>query len=212
MLRKRQWPDFGLYKLERADLKRAEEMLADTLSDDPGVLFILNSEVCEKNMAKPLHRFNLEYGMRYGIVYATSEKLEGIAILLPPEETRKSAIKSIKSGGLFIFRKKYKNALKALRTYEKISINLHKKYAPFPHWYLLALAVDKEHQGKHMASLLLKPFFDYFDKYDYPCYLETHKRKNVEIYEHYGFHAKEICLLPNTAKRHWAMIRMPRGK
>lgn len=212
MLQKHQLPDFGLYKVERADLMRAEVMLADAFYDDPGVLFIMNSEVCDKNMTKPLHRFNLEYGMRYGIICATSKNLEGIVIWLPPEETRMSAIKAIKSGGLFIFRKIFMNTLKALRTYEKISINLHKKYAPFPHWYLLALAVDKEHQGKRMASVLLKPFFDYFDKYDYPCYLETHKRKNADIYEHYRFHTKEICVLPNTDKMHWAMIRLPQGK
>ncbi len=62
------------------------------------------------------------------------------------------------------------------------------------------------------TSQLLKPSFKYFDAHNYPCYLETHKKKNVAVYEHYGFCIKETCLLPNAVARQWAMLRMPKGE
>lgn len=199
----------NLYKIKRSDLKKAEIMMTEAFSKDPYLYYLLDSDEYDKNKAKYLHNFVLKYGLKYGKVFATSKNIEGIIIWLPPDETDMTTFKSIKSGVISLKKKVHNRILKILDNYGKYSSALHKKYAPCPHWYLLSIAVDKAYQGKHLASKLLRPFLQIFDKDNYPCYLETHNANNLSIYKHYGFNIVEIGKLPGTDKSHWCMLRMP---
>ena len=55
----------------------------------------------------------------------------------------------------------------------------HYELAPMEHWYLVALAVNPEHQGKGYASKLLKERLPAIDKQGLPCYLETMLREPI---------------------------------
>lgn len=66
--------------------------------------------------------------------------------------------------------------------------------------------------GRHLASKLLNPVLEHFDKVNSPCYLETHNIQNIVKYEHYGFKIAETGLLPGSDKTHWAMVRIPLRK
>ena len=54
---------------------------------------------------------------------------------------------------------------------------------------------------------MLKPMFEYLDRIDQDCYLETHKEENVKIYEHYGFELLEISKIPETDVVQYSMLR-----
>lgn len=56
-----------------------------------------------------------------------------------------------------------------------------------PHWYLAFIGVDVSHQGKGIASKLLKPMFDKFDREECLTYLESTNAANIPLYERFGF-------------------------
>ena len=85
--------------------------------------------------------------------------------------------------------------------------NLHKKLAPFDHWYLSGLGVDTPLQGRGYASRLLRPFLERADQEKLPCYLETNDEKDVAIYCHLGFKILDESLVPHTPVKNWSMLR-----
>ena len=87
--------------------------------------------------------------------------------------------------------------------------SVHKRHAPFPHWYLQAIGVEPRLHGKGYASKLLKGKFERFDREGLACYLETQNEENISMYEHYGFEVVEEYFLPNTSFNNWAMLRKP---
>jgi ribosomal protein S18 acetylase RimI-like enzyme len=208
MSRKIELPDLSLYEVQRKDYDKAEQLITESFVDDPGVLFLLNSNKYDPEIARHLHRFNLEYAGRYGKILASSENLEAISIWIH-SSVRKTIIKEIMCGGISVARKTYKDFLKINKKYIDFSNMLHHKSINTPHWYLMSLNVDKNQQGKHFSSKVMQPFLDYCDKTGQACYLETHKEKNVHIYEHFGFNVAEKADMPGTSTPQWAMVRKP---
>ena len=74
-------------------------------------------------------------------------------------------------------------------------------------WYLYSFAVLPEARGKGIGSTLLKVMLNYFDQGNQACYLETLKKENVSLYEHYGFKLMEEVKVPGTAMTLYAMLR-----
>jgi GNAT superfamily N-acetyltransferase len=83
----------------------------------------------------------------------------------------------------------------------------HEELVSSPHWYLMLLGVDPEFQGKGYASLLLKGMLSQIDKERLPCYLETEKEENIQIYQHFNFKVIEEYTIPGTSVKLWAMLR-----
>ena len=84
---------------------------------------------------------------------------------------------------------------------------MHKRVAPFPHWYLWNTGVDPQFQGKGYASKLLRAMFARIDKEGIPCYLETQREANLTLYQHYGFKVVEQFIAPETEFTNWSMLR-----
>ena len=84
---------------------------------------------------------------------------------------------------------------------------VHSRLAPFKHWFLQAIGVDPQFQGRGYASKLLRPMLSRIDEEGLPCYLETLEEQNVRLYEHFGFKVIEESKVPNTNLTNWAMLR-----
>jgi len=67
-----------------------------------------------------------------------------------------------------------------------------------PYWYLDVIVVNPEHQGKGFASQLIKPILLEAEKNHQAVYLETQNKKNIQIYEKYGFILIKEIKLPRT--------------
>jgi ribosomal protein S18 acetylase RimI-like enzyme len=87
---------------------------------------------------------------------------------------------------------------------------VHSRRAPFQHWFLQAIGVDPQFQGRCYASKLLRPMLSRIDEEGLPCYLETLEVKNVRLYEHFGFKVIEESNIPDTKLTSWAMLREAR--
>jgi ribosomal protein S18 acetylase RimI-like enzyme len=197
----------NLFRLTKAQIKPAAEMLTRAFQDNPGLVYYFPDESERKNKSHHLHQFMLCYGLIYGEVYATSPNLEGLAVWLPSENVNMSLWRVIRSGGLSMIYKLGSKAASQVRPFGDYVSSIHKRHAPFRHWYLLGLGVDPDYQGQGYASTLLKAMFTRIDKERLPCYLETQNPNNVPIYQHYGFKVVEESIVPNTKVTNWAMLR-----
>ena len=197
----------NLFRLTKAQIKPAAEMLTRAFQDNPGLAYYFPDESERKNKSHHLHQFMLCHGLIYGEVYATSPNLEGLAVWLPSENANMSLWRVIRSGGLSMIYKLGIKAASQVRPFGDYVSSVHKRHVPFRHWYLLGLGVDPDYQGQGYASALLKAMFTRIDKERLPCYLETQNANNVPIYQHYGFKVVEEGIVPNTRVTNWAMLR-----
>ena len=84
---------------------------------------------------------------------------------------------------------------------------VQERLAPFRHWYLQAIGVAPDFQGKGYAGRLLKPMLAKLDREGLPCYLETLEEQNVSLYQHFGFNIVDESRVTETTLTSWAMLR-----
>jgi len=204
-----------LYQVRKIEIDKAQAVLTESFAQDPSIQYIMGRNDYDLQKASLLHKFTISCGLKYGIVLTTSANFEGIAIWLPPHQTELTVWKSIKAGAMSLRKIEAKNLdkrrqfFKRLKEFGNYSAQLHKEYAPFPHWYLLSIGVANRYRGKGFASKLLRPIFNELDQKRLHCYLETHNSINIDMYKHYGFNVVIEGKLPYTEKPHWSMLRKP---
>jgi ribosomal protein S18 acetylase RimI-like enzyme len=145
--------------------------------------------------------------LKYGEVYATSEKMEGVAAWLPPGRSPFGARQIIRSVPLSTLVRFARQGASRLRSYGAYVDKLHRKLVPYPHWYLQIIGVDPAHQGQGFSSRLLRPVLERIDRERLPCFLETNTVKNVTIYRRFGFEVISEDKLPGTEVTSFAMLR-----
>jgi ribosomal protein S18 acetylase RimI-like enzyme len=151
------------------------------------------------------------YGIKYGLSYATSKNLEGITIWFPPNKTYPSTWTMMRYGGFYAMRKvglKLK-AMKRTMTVFKYEEERHKELAPYDHWYFQNIAVKPEEQGKGYGGLLIRTMIKTTESDGLPIYVETNTEKSVSIYQKYGFEIIEHEIIPETDVPLWCMLRKP---
>ncbi len=202
----------SLICLKRSQVESAAEVLARAFEND--LLFKAFFPDGSKRLRQSYHLMynGIRYCMRYGEVYATSPKLEGIALwqlTVPKEEQEQQD----KFRGLFLnwlsFRLRVelgKYLEKADSMYKSV-LSVHYKLVPLSHWYLYAIGVDPKFQGKGFASRLLTPKLARIDKERLECYLDTNNEKNLGLYEHFGFKMVRRFQILDSEVINWSMVR-----
>lgn len=76
-----------------------------------------------------------------------------------------------------------------------------------PHWYLCAIGVDPEHQGRRIGGALLRSRLTRADQAGEPAYLETCTADNIAIYQRFGFQPGAALPVPAGAPAHTPMWR-----
>jgi ribosomal protein S18 acetylase RimI-like enzyme len=147
--------------------------------------------------------------LKYGEVYATSEKLEGVAAWLPPGRAPLGVWQVIRSVRLPVVLRFGRQGAGRMWDYGRFVDSLHRKLVPYPHWYLQVIGVDPAYQGQGFSSRLIRPVLERIDRERMPCALDTNIDKNVAIYRHFGFEVISEDRLPGTEVTAFAMLRTP---
>ncbi len=197
----------NLVRLKEPQIKPAAEMLGRAFQDDPLFTHFFPDASERKSKLPYIFKFLIRYGVWYGEVYATSPNLEGVAVWLPPEKADMTLRRMIWSGDFSILFNLGMKFISRQRSITDYILSIHKRHAPFRHWFLQSIGVDPMFQGKGYAGTLLKAMFARIDQEHLPCYLETQNEKNVSIYQHYGFKVVEEFAIPGTEFSNWAMLR-----
>ena len=149
----------------------------------------------------------LSIGLKYGEVYASSEKLEGVAAWLPPGKAPFSGWQIVRSVPLSILFKFARQGAGRMWAYGRYVDNVHRKLVPYPHWYLQIIGVDPAYHGQGFSSRLVRPVLECFDRQRMSCFLETNTAKNVAIYRRFGFEVVSEDKIPGTEVTSFAMLR-----
>jgi ribosomal protein S18 acetylase RimI-like enzyme len=145
--------------------------------------------------------------LKYGEVYMSSEKLEGVAAWLPPGKAHFGGWQIIRSVPLSILLRFGRQGAGRMWAYGRFVDSLHRRVVPYPHWYLQIIGVGPAYQGQGFSSRLLRPVLERIDRERMPCFLETNAGKNVAIYRRFGFEVVSEHKMPGTEVTTFAMLR-----
>ncbi|MFC1670233.1 GNAT family N-acetyltransferase [Spirochaetota bacterium] len=197
-----------LYPLTRQQCKRASEILANAFSEKPMLKLLKIPTEDMRNMFEMMVRFSL----RYGEVYSTSEKLEGIMAFLPDSYAKMRSWHMLRSGAIFPVLKIKKQLMNILKVTEKILEEEKKNLSIGPYILLLSIGISQGQQGKGLGGKMLKALIEKAENEGRAIYLETDTADNVKLYEYYGFNVLKEIIIPNLNIPMWTMARLSRDK
>ena len=91
----------------------------------------------------------------------------------------------------------------------QVTTMVEKRHPKADHWYLVALGVKPEHQGRGLGSKLMFPILERCDREGTPAYLESSSPGSRALYERHGFKVTEELRLPKGGPPIWLMWREP---
>jgi len=196
-----------IVRLNSSHGKRAAEVLVRAFWNHPPLQYYFPDEAERERIAPYFFSLTVFNGIRYGEVHATSPDLEGIAVWLPSDNypvTLWRLLRSVPPSEILGFGRYGGSRMRDLGQYIDA---VHGRLAPFKHWFLQAIGVDPQFQGRGYAGRLLRQMLARIDEAGLPCYLETLEEQNVRLYEHFGFTVAEESAIPETNLTNWAMLR-----
>jgi len=200
----------GLIRLNKSNAKPAVEVLVRAFRNYPLLQYYFPSEVERDRIAPYFLSFAVFSGIRYGGVYATSPNLEGVTVWITSDNYPVTFWRLVRSVPVSVILGFGGHGGSRLRYSGEFIDAAHKRLAPFKHWFLQTVGVDPQFQGKGYAGKLLRPMLARIDEEGLPCYLETLDKRNVPLYEHFGFRVVEESAIPETDLTNWAMLREAR--
>jgi GNAT superfamily N-acetyltransferase len=200
----------NLVRLTGARIEQATETAVRAFYDYPLTVYFTPDPTKRRGQMSYGFRSLLHFGIKFGEVYVTSPKVEGLAVWLPSENADKTLWRQIRSFNLSALTGLFRKKPAAQRAFSEYTRAVRQRRAPVPYMYLQLLAVDPACQGRGYSSLLLRYMFARIDEGGLPCFLETQTEKNVGIYEHFGFRVVEEGMVPGSKIRSWAMLREKR--
>jgi len=200
-----------MIRINKDKTEKVCRILAEAMEDDPLNAFWFPDKATRVQNLIDMFRPEVKYCFRCGLVYASSELMEGVTLWLTEKNIPNTLGMLITSGALSLLFEFPFRTIRSMNTYAKFAAKIHHNITQSSHWYLHNIAVQKAFRGKGTASKLLKPILFELDKKGTPCYLETQNPVNVSIYEHYGFKVMDVSEIPGTGEvKNWAMLRVPK--
>ena len=192
--------------LDKDSIKPAAMAMARAFHDS-SVYIYTYPDASEREKRVP-HSFDsvLRYGLRYGKVYTTSDRLEGIAVWMHSELMKMTIRRMWRSQALRpALRMGIKASIRMFRLNDYIE-RKHIELAPYDHLYLMLLGVDPEYQGNGYGGRLVRGMLEEASEAGLPSYLETTSEENVAFYEHLGFKVIDEFIVPKTPVTIWIML------
>lgn len=198
----------NLYRLQKHDADRAGLTLTEAFQDDPVFNAIFEDATPEQRQA--FFTTPVQYGLKYGQVFAPSAQLEGVAAWVPGRYAEMTIMRLIFSGAFWTGMKMGMDVSQRMSTVlkptdlDRIEFMRGRDYT-----YLVIIGVAPQYQGQGFGGQLLQAVIDQSDKSGLPVYLETETEENVQLYQHFGFTVMKVVTLPLIDLPMWEMIREP---
>ena len=201
----------GLYLVQEKDLDRLAEVAADAYRDYP-LHNWFSAGKYDATVTRLIIQISLKTMMKDSVIYADSEEMNGFAVWLPLGFSGSKTLPFLMNGGFKLILHSGPRIIGRLLAYETYAMNLKKEITGHYDWYLYNLSIKKDAQGKGIASKLMRPMLHFCDDERMTAYLETNKKSNVGLYQHYGFDLVKEEMIPKTPVLHYAMVRNPMGE
>jgi ribosomal protein S18 acetylase RimI-like enzyme len=196
-----------LLRLTRKDRDAGAAVLGRAFTEYKLLRYYFQDETERHAVAVTFGFVALSVSLKYGEVYASSAKMEGVSAWLPPGKAPLGGWQIIRSVPLSVLFRFGRQGASRMQAYGRYIDNLHRKLVPYPHWYLQIIGVDPKYQGQGFSSRLVRPVLERIDRERMPCFLETNTGKNVAIYRRFGFEVVSEDKMPGTEVTSFAMLR-----
>lgn len=185
----------NLYRVKYEDFERLEELLFDCFADDPLYCKLIPEEEMRKRLLPELFECDLEEMFETCEIYADSAEINGILVV--SDESEPYDFFRYYLTELYSFLKmdecliKEDPSLKTLWNFMLGKDYLNSKWTDQLHQeerlHIIYLAVKPSMRGRGIATLLMEEVQNHAKAHKQMISLETHKEKNVALYQHYGF-------------------------
>ncbi|HEX2947054.1 MAG TPA: GNAT family N-acetyltransferase [Clostridia bacterium] len=192
---------------EKDSIDRLAQVLAEAMYEGSMYYYIFNDKELSLRYFKSFWEAVLTYTMKFGTVLAT-EDFKGAACLLPPHKTDFAFVDLFKTGfkiPLSVLGFPYPKMKKIMDILFSLG-RFQSQTIPGPHWYLTAIGVKPEDQGKGIGGCLLRELIGIVNKDGRPIYLETETVKNVRLYKKYGFEVVNEITMEKHNLKYYLMI------
>jgi ribosomal protein S18 acetylase RimI-like enzyme len=196
-----------LLRLTRKDRDAGAAVLGRAFTEYELLQYYFPDEVERQAVAVTFGFIALSVCLKYGEVYASSAKMEGVSAWLPPGKAPFGGWQIIRSVPLSVLFRFGRQGASRMQAYGRYIDNMHRKLVPYPHWYLQIIGVDPVYQGQGFSSQLVRPMLECIDREHLPCFLETNTEKNVAIYRRFKFEVVSEDKIPGTELMSFAMLR-----
>lgn len=198
--------EVAIRRVEQADAERVTDVLGRAFDDDPVMNFIAKqderrSQRIRKMMSVALSHMTLPYGECY-----VASGYEGAALWNPPDGRPHGLLSDLKLIPEMIRIAGWRGLPRVFSALNE----LEKKHPKAPHYYLLAIGVEPDLQGRGIGTRLMAPILQRCDREGMPAYLESTKEQNLPLYERNGFAVTERIELAGGGPPMWPMWREPR--
>ena len=203
----------SLHPIGKTDIPAAVNALNDAFQDDVLWHRVFEQEEDQERCRKAFFECPLRYGLKYGKAYASSPKMEGVAVWLPGRFADMSLWRMVRSGAILPgvrMGKRASHKLKILSDTVGPDRDRHMKGAPYV--YLMIIGVVRAHQGEGIGKRLLETISSQCDAAALPLYLETETEGNLPFYEKHGFETLDRVVLPEIDLPMWEMVRRPMSR
>ncbi|NVM01582.1 MAG: GNAT family N-acetyltransferase [Candidatus Helarchaeota archaeon] len=190
-----------LYKINKKDIKKAANVLANAFPEDPKWEKVFEKEDQFRLMSELIVKFC----RKYGNVFSPSDNLEGVMAITSHDKDM-TFWRIIRSGAFFLSMK-LASVFKKMAQTSKLIEEEKKNLDIGPYIYLMIIGVAQEFQGKGFGGKLLRALMEKADIERKSIYLETQAEGNVPLYEKYGFYVHKKINLPDLNIPMWLMIR-----
>jgi len=199
----------NLVRLHEVDIKQAALVLTKSFQQYPLLVQKYPDESQRKKAAYYFFLVIVGYGIRWGEVYATSPRMEGIAVWYRseyfPMRFRK-ILSSVPFSALLGF--PWSGGGRMQKAADFVEAR-HQLTAPAEHWFLDSVGVLPQYQGQGYGGKLIRAMLVRTDREKLPVYLDTMDEVDVRRYEHFGFKVIDKSPVPKTNLTNWSMLREP---
>ncbi len=180
----------GMRRLQRADFPRAKAVLGRAFHDYNLMVYAQPQNGRRGPAVADLYGALLWDCLARGEAYADAD-FTGITAWLRPGTGIPNFWQQVQAGMLRLPLGFGLRGFRRLLDYDEVGRRMHHQYAREPHWYLAAIGVEPDLQGRRIGSRLMSPILAQADAQRASCWLDTHQEQNVRLYERHGFQIAE---------------------
>ena len=194
-------------RLEAGEVRRAGELLARGMHDDPLFVHLLRDAAHRARRLPGLLASLVRFGVRYGVAETTAGGMDGVAVWLPPG-TEMTPGRMLRVGTVPAALRLGPRGLRRFAALLRVSEAAHTWVVSAPHWCLPELAVEPTRQRQGVGGRLMTAALARADAGGASCYLETTNPATLPFYRRHGFVEVVEGALPG-GPAFWGMLRPP---
>jgi len=198
-----------LYKITKSDVNYLSKLFERVFFNWSLVVALEPDEEIRRTRAHYFYALSIKHLIKYGEAYATSPKLEGVAMWVHSDYTEMTLWQMIKYGGLKTFYKLGAKSMKKADISLEFMEKTHKTLIKEPHYHFAWLGVEPGLQKTGIGTELIQAMLDKFTKENMKCFLDTQDKQNIDYYRKFGFKLIHECQIPNVDVMYWGMLWEP---